>query len=107
VPQSSRRRGVTQMPIERDQVIDALRDVFDPELGMSVVDLGLIYDVEIDDGLVRIAMTLTTQGCPLHDAMTEWVRQAVGSVSGVEGVAVTITFEPPWTPDRIIQGAQP
>ena len=92
------------MTVSREQVICALRDVLDPELGMSVVDLGLIYDVRIDGGRVHITMTLTTQGCPLHAAMAEWVRQAVGRVHGVEAVAVSITFEPPWTPDRIAQG---
>jgi metal-sulfur cluster biosynthetic enzyme len=93
------------MSISREQITQALRDVFDPELGMSVVDLGLIYDVAIDAGRVRITMTLTTQGCPLHDSMTEWVRQAVGKIAGVEDVAVTVTFEPPWTPDRIEQAS--
>jgi len=87
--------------IGRDQVTQALREVFDPELGMSVVDLGLIYEVQIDGGHVRITMTLTTQGCPLHDSMTEWVRQAVGRVPGVHEVDVIITFEPAWTPERI------
>lgn len=89
------------MTIRREQVTEALRGVFDPELGMSVVDLGLIYDVRIDGGHVGVEMTLTTQGCPLHDAMSEWVRQAVAGIPGVEAVAVAITFEPPWTPDRI------
>lgn len=93
------------MTVSREQVTQALRDVFDPELGMSVVDLGLIYDVEIDAGRVRITMTLTTQGCPLHDAMTEWVRQAVATIPGVEEVEVAIVFDPPWTPDRIRQDA--
>lgn len=91
------------MTVNREQVTQALRDVFDPELGMSVVDLGLIYDVEIDAGRVHITMTLTTQGCPLHDAMTEWVRQAVATIPGVEEVEVAIVFDPPWTPDRIRQ----
>jgi metal-sulfur cluster biosynthetic enzyme len=95
------------MIVSRELITQALRDVFDPELGMSVVDLGLIYDVEIDAGRVRITMTLTTQGCPLHDSMTEWVRQAVGKIPGVEDVTVAITFEPPWTPDRIRQDALP
>jgi metal-sulfur cluster biosynthetic enzyme len=95
------------MTISHEQITQALREVFDPELGMSVVDLGLIYDVQIEAGRVRITMTLTTQGCPLHDSMTEWVRQAVGKIPGVEDVAVAITFEPPWTPDRIRQGAIP
>ncbi|HSE04715.1 MAG TPA: metal-sulfur cluster assembly factor [Methylomirabilota bacterium] len=89
------------MSIGRDQVTEALREVFDPELGMSVVDLGLIYDVQIDGGRVRITMTLTTQGCPLHDSMTEWVRQAVARIPGADEVEVAITFEPVWTPERI------
>jgi len=95
------------MTIGRDQVTQALREVFDPELGMSVVDLGLIYDVLIDGGRVRIVMTLTTQGCPLHDSMTEWVRQAVGRIPGVDEVEVAITFEPAWTPERISRDVAP
>ena len=91
--------------ISREQVDRALRNVFDPEIGMSIVDLGLIYDLTIDSGHVRITMTLTTHGCPLHDAMRDWVRHAVGRVPGVEGVEVAIIFEPPWTPDRIRKGA--
>ncbi|HZP36366.1 MAG TPA: metal-sulfur cluster assembly factor [Methylomirabilota bacterium] len=93
------------MSVSREQVTEALREVFDPELGMSVVDLGLIYDVAIDAGRVHVTMTLTTQGCPLHDSMSDWVRQAVGRLPGVEDVAVTIVFDPPWTPDRIRQDA--
>jgi metal-sulfur cluster biosynthetic enzyme len=91
--------------VSPEQITEALREVFDPELGMSVVDLGLIYDVAIDEGRVHITMTLTTQGCPLHDSMTEWVRQAVGRIPGVEDVVVVIVFDPPWTPDRIRQDA--
>jgi metal-sulfur cluster biosynthetic enzyme len=94
------------MTVSREQVTEALREVFDPELGLSVVDLGLIYGVEIDADRVRVEMTLTTQGCPLHDSMAEWVRQAVGRVPGVLDVAVALTFEPPWTPDRMGQGVQ-
>jgi metal-sulfur cluster biosynthetic enzyme len=91
--------------VSPEQVTEALREVFDPELGMSVVDLGLVYDVAIDAGRVHITMTLTTQGCPLHDSMTEWVRRAVGRIPGVEDVVVVIVFDPPWTPDRIRQDA--
>jgi metal-sulfur cluster biosynthetic enzyme len=87
--------------VTREQVTEALRDVFDPELGMSIVDLGLIYGVEIDGGRVQVTMTLTAQGCPLHASMAEWARQAVERIPGVDGVEVLITFEPPWTPDRI------
>ena len=89
------------MTIRPEQVTEALHEVFDPELGMSVVDLGLIYDVRIDGGRIGITMTLTAEGCPLHDAMSEWVRQSVGTIPGVEEVAVAITFDPPWTPDRL------
>ena len=89
------------MTISPEQVTEALRAVLDPELGMSVVDLGLIYDVRIEGDRIDIIMTLTAEGCPLHDAMSEWVRQAVGTIPGVDEVAVAITFDPPWTPDRL------
>jgi AdoMet-dependent heme synthase len=82
-------------------VMQALGTVLDPELGMSIVDLGLVYDVRIAAGAVAITMTLTAPGCPIHDVMPDWVRRAVMQVPGVETVDVALTFEPPWTPDRI------
>ena len=94
------------MSVSREQVTEALRHVVDPELGLSVVDLGLIYGLVIDGGRVRITMTLTAPGCPLHDSMADWVRRAVGRRPGVEEVLVAIVFDPPWTPDRIRQVAQ-
>lgn len=84
-----------------DQVTRALREVFDPELGMSIVDLGMVYGVDVRDGAVSVTMTLTAPGCPIHDVMPQWVKEAVGKVPGVDRVDVTITFDPPWTPDRI------
>ena len=87
--------------VTSDRVTEALRAVLDPELGMSVVDLGLIYGIEVHGGTVSIAMTLTAPGCPIHDAMTEWVRQAVLKIPGVGEVEVALTFDPPWTPERI------
>lgn len=89
------------MSVTPEQVTDALRSVFDPELQMSVVELGLVYGIAVRGGEVTISMTLTTPGCPLHEAMTEWVEAAVRQVPGVERVVVGITFDPPWTPDRI------
>jgi len=83
------------------QVRQALRTVFDPELGISVIELGLIYGIDIRNGAVKITMTLTTPGCPIHDVMPGWVREAVMPIPGVERVEVDITFDPPWTPDRI------
>jgi metal-sulfur cluster biosynthetic enzyme len=88
--------------VSRAEVVDALRTVLDPELGMSVVELGLVYGIEIREGLVAIRMTLTAPGCPIHDVMPEWVRAAVGKVPGVERVEVGLTFDPPWTPARIV-----
>ncbi len=93
------------MSVGRGQVIEALQQVLDPELGISVVDLGLIYDLAIDARHVHLTMTLTARGCPLHESMAEWIRQAVGKIPGVEEVLVTVVFDPPWTPDRIRQGA--
>jgi radical SAM protein len=93
-------------PVSAADVERALASVLDPELGLSVVDLGLIYGIDVSGGRVAITMTLTAPGCPIHDAMAEWVRRAVGSVPGVERVDVTLTFDPPWTPDRIRAGAR-
>ena len=84
-----------------EAVTAALSTVLDPELAMSVVELGLIYGIDVEDGAVGITMTLTAPGCPLHDVMGEWVRAAVRQVPGVERVDVRLTFDPPWTPDRI------
>jgi metal-sulfur cluster biosynthetic enzyme len=68
---------------------------------MSVVALGLIYDIAIVSGAVQVTMTLTAPGCPVHEVMPDWVRHAVMTVPGVQSVDVHITFEPPWTTDRI------
>jgi metal-sulfur cluster biosynthetic enzyme len=83
------------------QVTDALRSVIDPELGLSVVELGLIYGVTVDGDRVTVRMTLTAPGCPLHAVMPDWVREAVGALPGVREVDVELTFDPPWRPERI------
>jgi metal-sulfur cluster biosynthetic enzyme len=93
------------MSVGRETITQALRAVLDPELGMSVVDLGLIYGVEIDGGRVLVTMTLTAQGCPLHESLAEWVRRAIREVPGVEDVEVVVTFDPLWTPARMMGDA--
>src|SRR5262249_10956053 len=98
---AARRRGESPMSIELEKVWAALQGVLDPELGMSIVELGLVYGVDVRDGTVRVTMTLTTPGCPIHEAMTRWVGDAVRRVPGVEDVAVCLTFDPPWRPERI------
>ena len=92
---------VPATPVTPEQVTDALRSVVDPELSLSVVDLGLIYDVGIEGGTVRISMTLTAPGCPLPAVLTDWLQRAVLGIPGVERVDVSLTFDPPWTPTRI------
>ena len=79
----------------------ALSTVIDPELAMSIVDLGLIYDIRIDGAHVAITMTLTAPGCPLHDTIVDWARAAVSALPDVERVDITLTFDPPWTPSRV------
>jgi radical SAM protein len=91
--------------VTEEQVREALGTVSDPELGMSVVELGLVYGLEIRNGAVTVTMTLTTPGCPIHDSMSDWAREAVMRVPGVEHVEIRITFDPPWTPDRIQLGS--
>jgi metal-sulfur cluster biosynthetic enzyme len=71
---------------------------------MSVVDLGLVYGIEISGVRVAISITLTAPGCPIHDAMADWVREALRKIPGIGDVLVSITFDPPWTPDRITVG---
>ncbi len=90
-----------------DQVRDALRLVIDPELGYNIVDLGLIYFVGIQDGgIANIVMTTTTKGCPATNYLKEGSRDAAWTVEGVEFVDVSLTYEPPWTPEMMTDGAK-
>lgn len=93
--------------VTEDWILEALRQVFDPELGVNVVDLGLVYGVAIDGGRVAITMTLTTPGCPLQASLSLAVEEAVrASVPGVEEVRVNLVWEPPWTPERLTEAAK-
>lgn len=82
-------------------VLDALREVEDPELGCNIVDLGLIYGVSVDQGNVTVRMTLTTQGCPMHDSLIYGAKVAVLKLDAVEDVDVELVWDPPWTPERM------
>lgn len=77
---------------------EALKEVFDPELGYNIVDLGLIYGIEANAGEVRVTMTMTTPGCPAQDAITFGVTQCLSEQPGVENVAVDVVWEPRWSP---------
>ncbi|MBS3647270.1 SUF system Fe-S cluster assembly protein [Pseudaminobacter sp. 19-2017] len=90
-----------------DDIIAALKTVYDPEIPADIYELGLIYRIDIeDDRSVKIDMTLTAPGCPVAGEMPGWVENAVGAVEGVSGVEVSMVFDPPWTPDRMSEEAQ-
>ncbi len=90
-----------------DDIIAALKTVYDPEIPADIFELGLIYKIDIeDDRMVKIIMTLTAPGCPVAGEMPGWVENAVSSVEGVQGVTVELTFDPPWSADRMSEEAQ-
>lgn len=89
-----------------DQVMDALRNVNDPELGINIVDLGLVYDVRIEGRTVHIDYTLTTMGCPIGPLIEEQIRQMLEPVEGVDEVEAEMTLSPPWTPDKMSEEAK-
>jgi metal-sulfur cluster biosynthetic enzyme len=89
-----------------EAVTDALSEVIDPELGLDFVELGLIYDVEIDGGVVDVTFTLTSPGCPIGPQVTEQIEEFVGEIPGVEEVRSHMTFTPPWTPDKMSEDAK-
>jgi metal-sulfur cluster biosynthetic enzyme len=97
----------TEAMVNVDDVTEALRDVIDPELGLDFVELGLIYDVQVDDqGSVKVTYTLTSPGCPIGPQVSEQIEEFVGELDGVGDVQPTMTFSPPWTPERMSEDAK-
>jgi metal-sulfur cluster biosynthetic enzyme len=89
-----------------EDVTDVLRDVIDPELGLDFVELGLIYDVEVEGPTVRVTYTLTSPGCPIGPQVSEQIEEFVSELEGVEEVNPVMTFSPPWTPERMSEDAK-
>jgi metal-sulfur cluster biosynthetic enzyme len=89
-----------------EDVTDVLRDVIDPELGLDFVELGLIYDVEIEGSTVRVTYTLTSPGCPIGPQVSEQIEEFVMELDGVDEVQPTMTFSPPWTPELMSEDAK-
>ena len=88
-------------------IVSALKTVYDPEIPADIYELGLIYKVDIDDSRhVSVDMTLTAPGCPVAGDMPMWVEDAVASVPGVSGAKAKLTFDPPWSPDRMSDEAK-
>jgi metal-sulfur cluster biosynthetic enzyme len=91
----------------REEVVEALHQVEDPELGMDIVDLGLLYDVEmLEDEKVKVIYTLTSMGCPAGAMISEDIERVVRELPGVAGVESEVTFEPPWSPERMSEDAK-
>jgi len=87
--------------VTEKQVKDALKKCMDPELGVSIVDLGLVYGIQIKGSTVKVRMTVTTPMCPMASMLVENARDAVSKVKGVKKADVVLVFDPPWTPARM------
>ena len=90
----------------RDEVMEVLRQVEDPELGMDVVDLGLVYEVDVENAKAKVLYSLTSMGCPAGPLIAQDMEGAVRQVEGIEDVELELTFDPPWTPDRMSDDAK-
>ncbi len=88
--------------VKREDIIEVLKTVYDPEIPLNIYDLGLIYGIEIsDDGKVHILMTLTAPGCPIADSLIYEIKDRLMQLEGVKDVDVELTFDPPWSLERI------
>ena len=90
----------------KEEVVDALRAVEDPELGMDIVELGLLYDVEVEGPKVKVIHTLTSMGCPVGPMIQENIDQIARSMPEVEDVEVELTWDPPWSPEKMSDDAK-
>ena len=90
----------------KDQVLEVLKNVHDPELGVNIVDLGLVYGVEIQDQTVHVTYTLTTMGCPIGPLIEAEMKQFLSNVEGIEEVNAEMVLRPPWTPEMMSEEAK-
>jgi metal-sulfur cluster biosynthetic enzyme len=90
----------------RDDVVEALRQVEDPELGMDIVELGLFYDAAVEDSSVKVTYSLTSIGCPVGPMIQEDIERVVRELPGVESVEAELTWDPPWSPERMSEDAK-
>lgn len=87
--------------VTRDDVLKALEAVVDPELGLNIVEMGLIYDVTVNKNEVSVKMTLSARACPLHGSIQNGAENVIKRMDEVQAVRVELVWDPPWTPDRI------
>ncbi|MEN3046009.1 MAG: iron-sulfur cluster assembly protein [Candidatus Hydrothermales bacterium] len=90
--------------LSKEKILEKMKNVYDPEIPVNVVDLGLVYDVKIEEGgKVNILMTLTAPGCPIYSYIAEQVKRELKTLEGVKEVNVEFTFDPPWSPERVTE----
>jgi len=85
----------------KEQILEALKQVYDPEIPVDIVNLGLVYDIAVEDGIVRIEMTTTSPGCPVGNFLAQEVKRAVETLEGVDAVGVEFVQDPPWNPEMM------
>ncbi len=98
--------GLLSAPLTTELARELLREVIDPELGVNIVDLGLVYELAVEDGRVEIAMTLTTPGCPLGGYIEDEIRACLSTLPQLHGIAVRLVWEPPWSPEKMSEEAR-
>jgi metal-sulfur cluster biosynthetic enzyme len=91
------------MSLTKEEIIEALKDVYDPEIPVNIVDLGLVYSVEVEQGDVEVDMTLTAQGCGMGPYIGQQAEWRVAELDDVEDVVVNLVWDPPWSPDMITE----
>lgn len=91
---------------EKEKILNILKHVIDPEIGINIVDLGLIYDIDINDQEIKITMTLTTPGCPMHGSMADWINNLLTVFAPNKKININLVWEPPWTPDKMTEEAK-
>ena len=92
---------MSEATLTTETVIDALKSVYDPEIPINIVDLGLVYNVEVDNGEVCVQMTLTTSGCPMGAYIARQAEWRVADLDGVEDVTIDLVWDPPWSVEKI------
>ncbi len=92
--------------LTKENVFELLKEVLDPEIGLDIISLGLVYDVEISENSVDVTMTLTTPGCPMHSSITGWVENLLGKTEPEKKINVNLVWEPKWTPELMTAEAK-
>ena len=90
----------------KEKIIDEIKKIYDPEIPVNIYELGLIYKVEVKDGLVKIEMTLTTPNCPVADSLPKLVKNNILKIDGITDVDLKLVWDPPWTKDKMSEAAK-